>query len=105
LPNSLTLKITRHDLKKFILILEEATSFISDESRKIALEWKNKVIAALFQFYRSIGHKSAAERFGNVILLISGIVSAGKGNFLKIFKKNFFISLSNIRILSNYAFI
>uniref|UniRef100_A0A915NK55 Nuclear receptor n=2 Tax=Meloidogyne TaxID=189290 RepID=A0A915NK55_9BILA len=55
---------------------EEATSFISDESRKIALEWKNKVIAALFQFYRSIGHKSAAERFGNVILLISGIVSA-----------------------------
>lgn len=55
---------------------EESAAFISDESRRMALKWKNRVISALFQFYKSIGHKSSAERFGNVVLLISGIVSA-----------------------------
>ncbi len=72
---------------------DAATSFICDASRRSILEWKSRVIAALFQFYRSVGyhnyegtHSSSpqsasnlfvfAERFGNVVLSISGVVSA-----------------------------
>jgi nuclear factor 4 len=55
---------------------EDGTLFISDESRKTILKWKNRVIAALFQYYKSIGYEAYEERFGNVVLTISGIVSA-----------------------------
>uniref|UniRef100_A0A915DKC4 Uncharacterized protein n=1 Tax=Ditylenchus dipsaci TaxID=166011 RepID=A0A915DKC4_9BILA len=55
---------------------EDSTMFISDHGRRVVLEWKNKVISALFQFYKSVGYENYEERFGNVVLSISGIVSA-----------------------------
>ncbi|CAD5215021.1 unnamed protein product [Bursaphelenchus xylophilus] len=55
---------------------EDAVMYITDESRKVILEWKDRIIQALFQYYRKIGYKNYEERFGNVILTISGIVSA-----------------------------
>lgn len=32
--------------------------FISKESRKVIIDWKNRVIAALFQFYKSINYEN-----------------------------------------------
>ena len=55
---------------------EESLSFISEESRRIIIEIKNKVIAGLFQHYQHIRYENYEERFGNVLLSISGIVSA-----------------------------
>ncbi|CAD5210197.1 unnamed protein product [Bursaphelenchus okinawaensis] len=54
----------------------EDALYITDETRKVILEWKDRIIQALFQYYRKIGYKNYEERFGNVILTISGIVSA-----------------------------
>uniref|UniRef100_A0A914HWD5 Uncharacterized protein n=1 Tax=Globodera rostochiensis TaxID=31243 RepID=A0A914HWD5_GLORO len=52
-------------------------TLISNESRRLTSQWKDQVIAALFKFYSSVGRdESYAERFGNVVLLVSGIVSA-----------------------------
>lgn len=50
--------------------------FITDETRKTILEFKDRVISALFANYRMTKYKNYEERFGNVILTISGIVSA-----------------------------
>ncbi|KAL3090968.1 hypothetical protein niasHS_007343 [Heterodera schachtii] len=50
--------------------------FISNESRRMTSKWKDQVIAGLFQYYNHEGLKCSAERFGNIVLLISGIVSA-----------------------------
>ncbi|KAH7718689.1 NHR-19 protein [Aphelenchoides avenae] len=55
---------------------EDSAIFISEESRKVVLDWKNRVIAALFQHYKSVDYENYEERFGNVVLTISGIVSA-----------------------------
>lgn len=51
-------------------------SEISEETNARILECRDQVIAALFAFYRSIDFPNYAERFGNVILTISGIISA-----------------------------
>lgn len=52
------------------------TSEISEEARRRIIQCRDRVIAALFAFYRSINYPNYAERFGNVVLTISGIVSA-----------------------------
>uniref|UniRef100_F1L5M1 Nuclear hormone receptor family member nhr-19 n=1 Tax=Ascaris suum TaxID=6253 RepID=F1L5M1_ASCSU len=51
-------------------------SELCDETRRRIIQCRDKVIAALFAFYQSINYPDYAERFGNVILTISGIVSA-----------------------------
>ncbi|TKR93589.1 hypothetical protein L596_008012 [Steinernema carpocapsae] len=56
--------------------IEESTTNLSDETRRAIIECRNQVIAALFEHYRAIKYENHAERFGNVILTISGIVSA-----------------------------
>uniref|UniRef100_A0A914BVQ8 Uncharacterized protein n=1 Tax=Acrobeloides nanus TaxID=290746 RepID=A0A914BVQ8_9BILA len=55
---------------------EDNVSIISDNGRRISIDFKNHVIAALFQHYKVTSQQDYEERFGNVILLISGIVSA-----------------------------
>ncbi|VDM39280.1 unnamed protein product [Toxocara canis] len=51
-------------------------SELCDETRRRIIECRDRVITALFAFYQSINYPDYAERFGNVILTISGIVSA-----------------------------
>ncbi|VDO53381.1 unnamed protein product [Onchocerca flexuosa] len=55
---------------------ENEKSGISEESNAQIIECRDRVIAALFAFYRFIDFPNYAERFGNVILTISGIISA-----------------------------
>ncbi|VDK61823.1 unnamed protein product [Onchocerca ochengi] len=55
---------------------ENEKSGISEESNAQITEFRDRVIAALFAFYRFIDFPNYAERFGNVILTISGIISA-----------------------------
>jgi len=50
--------------------------FITDDTRKTILDFKDRVVSSLFAHYKSIGYENYEERFGNVILTISGIVSA-----------------------------
>lgn len=38
--------------------LEDSAIFISEESRKVVLDWKNRVIAALFQHYKSVDYEN-----------------------------------------------
>ncbi|VDK43548.1 unnamed protein product [Anisakis simplex] len=51
-------------------------SNLSEETRRRITEYRDRVVTALFAFYQSINFPDYAERFGNVILIISGIVSA-----------------------------
>lgn len=39
-------------------VLEDSAIFISEESRKVVLDWKNRVIAALFQHYKSVDYEN-----------------------------------------------
>ncbi|KAI1727553.1 ligand-binding domain of nuclear hormone receptor domain-containing protein [Ditylenchus destructor] len=55
---------------------EDNTLLICDESRQKLIRSKNQIINALFEFYKSINYKNYEERFGNVILTLSGIFSA-----------------------------
>uniref|UniRef100_A0A9J2Q2I2 Nuclear receptor domain-containing protein n=1 Tax=Ascaris lumbricoides TaxID=6252 RepID=A0A9J2Q2I2_ASCLU len=64
-------------------------SELCDETRRRIIQCR--VIAALFAFYQSINYPDYAERFGNVILTISGIVSAasamiGSYQVMRLFK-------------------
>uniref|UniRef100_A0A0K0FJN0 Nuclear hormone receptor family member nhr-19 (inferred by orthology to a C. elegans protein) n=1 Tax=Strongyloides venezuelensis TaxID=75913 RepID=A0A0K0FJN0_STRVS len=54
----------------------ESTLMITEKSRKMIIEAKERCYKALFLFYKHIKYKNYEERFGNVILTISGIVSA-----------------------------
>uniref|UniRef100_A0A0N5A3L9 Nuclear receptor domain-containing protein n=1 Tax=Parastrongyloides trichosuri TaxID=131310 RepID=A0A0N5A3L9_PARTI len=55
---------------------DESTLLISEKSRKIIIDARNRCYEALFLYYKHIKYKNYEERFGNVILTISGIVSA-----------------------------
>ncbi|KAM3719553.1 Nuclear hormone receptor [Dirofilaria immitis] len=55
---------------------ENEESGISEESSARIIEYRDRVIAALFAFYQFMDFPNYAERFGNVILTISGIISA-----------------------------
>uniref|UniRef100_A0A915PNP9 NR LBD domain-containing protein n=1 Tax=Setaria digitata TaxID=48799 RepID=A0A915PNP9_9BILA len=55
---------------------ENKGSQISEESNARIIEYRDRIIAALFAFYQFIEFPNYAERFGNVILTISGIISA-----------------------------
>lgn len=91
---------------------ESQSFFITDETRKIILEFKDKVISALFANYKITKYNNYEERFGNVILTISGIVSAASSmlesyQVMRLFKveisvnseaiKNLFSNLSIFR--------
>ncbi|VDL78247.1 unnamed protein product [Nippostrongylus brasiliensis] len=52
------------------------TSEISDDCRKVVLAYRDQVIAALFRYYQHISYENYPERFGNLILMISGVASA-----------------------------
>ncbi|CAD5215009.1 unnamed protein product [Bursaphelenchus xylophilus] len=49
---------------------------ISETSRQSLHQIRDKVIKAMFEYYKYINYKNYEERFGNVILTISGIFSA-----------------------------
>ncbi|GMS84417.1 hypothetical protein PENTCL1PPCAC_6592 [Pristionchus entomophagus] len=49
---------------------------ISEGSRRLTTEFRNRVISALFAHYECIKREDDAERLGNVLLLLSGISSA-----------------------------
>lgn len=51
-------------------------SEITEASRRVVLTFRNKVISALFAYYESIGQQNYAERFGNLVLMLSGVSSA-----------------------------
>uniref|UniRef100_A0A914C783 NR LBD domain-containing protein n=1 Tax=Acrobeloides nanus TaxID=290746 RepID=A0A914C783_9BILA len=55
---------------------ELLSKILSQEASNIIANSRNKAIQALIAFYKSINLENYAERFGNVILSISGIVSA-----------------------------
>ncbi|KAI6234104.1 hypothetical protein M3Y99_00844700 [Aphelenchoides fujianensis] len=55
---------------------DDASPDITDESRHAIWEFKNRTVTALFHHYRKIGYTNYEERFGNVVLTISGFVSA-----------------------------
>ncbi|CAJ0936485.1 unnamed protein product, partial [Mesorhabditis belari] len=67
---------------KIIMLLQcgttqnEDQSDLCDESRKRCAHFKNQVIASLFKYYESVNMTNHEERFGNVVLMISGISSA-----------------------------
>ncbi|KAH7720379.1 Nuclear hormone receptor family member nhr-19 [Aphelenchoides avenae] len=49
---------------------------VSEDSTGAVVEWRNRVIGALFHFYHSVHYHGFEERFGDVVLAISGILSA-----------------------------
>ncbi|KAF8363836.1 nhr-19, partial [Pristionchus pacificus] len=72
---------------------------ISEGSRRLTNEFRNRVIAALFAHYECIKREDDAERLGNVLLLLSGISSAASATLeslqvMRLFKIVHFDSLS-----------
>lgn len=72
---------------------------ISEASRRLTTEFRNRVIAALFAHYECIKREDDAERLGNVLLLLSGISSAASATLeslqvMRLFKIVHFDSLS-----------
>ncbi|KAI6242766.1 hypothetical protein M3Y99_00183400 [Aphelenchoides fujianensis] len=55
---------------------EETTLMISEQSREKLIAAKNRIINALFAFYKSTAYPNYEERFGNLILVQSGIFTA-----------------------------
>lgn len=52
-----------------------ATRFVSNDSRRKIVQFRERVITALSHFYASMRQSGYEERLGNVVLLISGIVT------------------------------
>ncbi|EGT38271.1 CBN-NHR-19 protein [Caenorhabditis brenneri] len=51
-------------------------SEITEASRRSVLSFRNRVISSLFAYYESVGLENYAERFGNLVLMLSGVSSA-----------------------------
>ncbi|CAD6193937.1 unnamed protein product [Caenorhabditis auriculariae] len=51
-------------------------SNISESSRRAVMAFRNRVVSALFAYYEHVGLPNYPERFGNVILMTSGVTSA-----------------------------
>jgi hypothetical protein len=91
---------------------------IGDESRQKLIDCKNRIISALFAYYESIGYNNyegrqnsatpwsqrhtfflLSERFGNLVLTISGIFSAATAllesyQIMRLFKLTVFDKIS-----------
>lgn len=68
-------EISKTFSRKLKIILPDYSE-ITEASRRIVLTFRNKVVSALFAYYESVGLQNYAERFGNLVLMLSGVSSA-----------------------------
>lgn len=58
------------------LFTENATLPIDATTRKKIIAFKERIIAALFAYYKFNNHPNYIERFGNLLLMTSGVLSS-----------------------------
>lgn len=80
-------------LLKVLLLLSGADQpgVLSKETKRKLLDWRSRTISSLFQFYASKNQRNPEERFGNLLLSLSGIAASATGalecyQMLRLFK-------------------